>query len=259
MLSLRAAYALYAVAALAIGVQARPSSSIKTTHEKRDVVHAHWTKVGRADPDTPLTLRIGLKQRNLERAHEFVDAIAHPRSESYGKHWTPRQVIDMFSPSDVAITDTEQWLLNEGVPSDHITRTTGHNWIKVAVTVGKAESLLDTSYSVYENDNGAQLIACEAYSVPTAIQGHIDLVAPTIQFDEREVIITTRGLKKRDEALGPKFTKLPPHHRLNPADSLRNCSEATTPACLRALYAPPFTSRLLPPRPHRHPPQLTFF
>jgi tripeptidyl-peptidase-1 len=228
---------LFAAVAFAIAAHGHPSLSTKLTHEKRDVIHGQWTKVNRAEADTPLNLRIGLKQRNLERADEFMHAISNPASDTYGQHWSPEQIVEIFAPSNEAITETEQWLLSEGVASDHISTTTGRNWIKVATTVGKAESLLGTAYNVYEKDDGARLIACESYSVPAAIQGHIDLVAPTIQFDEREAIITTRGLKKRDEALAPKFKKLPHGHPQ--ADSLKNCSEATTPACLRALYAIP--------------------
>ena len=227
------AYTLCAAVALAIAARGHPSLPTKLTHERRDVVQSHWTKVSRAGADTPITLRIGLKQRNLERAEEFMHAISNPRSDTYGQHWSPEQVANMFAPTETAITETEQWLLSEGVPSDHILKTTGRNWIKVSTTVGKAESLLDTVYSVYENDDGAQLVACESYSVPAAIQGHIDLVAPTIQFDEREAVTTTRGLKRRAEALAPKFKK-PPHGLPRP-DALSNCSEVTTPACLRAL------------------------
>lgn len=234
MVSTRTASTLLAAVAFAITAHALPSPLTKLTHEKRDTAHGQWTKVGRAAADTPLTLRIGLKQRNLERAEEFMHAISNPLSETYGQHWSPEQVAEVFAPSNDAITETEQWLVSEGVTSNDISKTAGRNWIKVTTTVGKAESLLDTSYSVYENADGAQLVACESYSVPAAIQGHIDLVAPTIQFDEREAIVTTRDIKKRADAIAPKLKKKLPHGHVK-ADPLGNCSEVTTPACLRAL------------------------
>lgn len=243
----RVAYAVYtAAAAFATGALGRPSSSPKEVHERRDVAHEQgWTKVGRAAADTPLTLRIGLKQRNLERADEFVRAVADPRSATYGRHWTPREVADMFAPSDDAVTDTEQWLVAEGVARDRISRSPGRNWVRVATTVSEAEALLDTVYNVYENDyihgedsNSAQIIACEAYSVPAAIRRHVDLVAPTIQFDEREAIVVTRAVRRssvrREESLPPKFKKLSSSTALEDPESLDNCSERTTPACLRA-------------------------
>ena len=234
MVSTRVASTFVAAVAFAITAHAFPSPPTKVTHEKRETVHGQWTKVGRAATDTPLILRIGLKQQNLERAEEFIHAISNPRSETYGQHWSPEQVAEVFAPSNDAITETEQWLVSEGVASKDILKTTGRNWIKVTTTVGKAESLLDTSYSVYENADGARLVACESYSIPATIQGHIDLVAPTIQFDEREAIVTTRDIKKRAEAIAPKLKKKLPHGHVK-ADALKNCSEVTTPACLRAL------------------------
>lgn len=238
MVSCKVACTIFAAVASAIAAHALPSSFPKVTHERRDVVQGQWTKISRAEVGAPLTLRIGLKQRNLERADEFMDAISNPSSETYGQHWSPQKVAEMFAPSDEAITETEEWLLSEGVTSEQISKTSGRNWIKVSTTIGKAESLLGATYNVYENEDGVQLVACESYNVPVAIQGHIDLVAPTIQFDEREArVITRRGIEKRDQGNGGRWKKLPPQgppYGRRP-DELKNCSVATTPACLRAL------------------------
>jgi tripeptidyl-peptidase-1 len=229
------ATAICAALAFATASLGLPSPSTKVVHEKRDVIHGQWTKLGRANAESLLTLRIGLIQSNLHRGDELINAVAHPESATYGQHLSPQQVIDLFAPSDDAIKETEQWLLSEGVKSDQITLTTGRNWIKVSTTVGKAESLLDTSYNVFENADGARVVACEAYSIPAAIQSHIDLVAPTIQFDEREaVVVTRRHVGRRDGSIASKFKKLPPHSGVD-ADSLKNCSGVTTPACLRAM------------------------
>ncbi|KAK3393947.1 peptidase S8/S53 domain-containing protein [Podospora didyma] len=216
--------------------QGHPTSP-KLVHERRDVVHGDWVKGARADAKTPLTLRIGLKQRNLERAEEFMNAVSHPRSETYGKFWSAQQVVDMFAPSDDAIAETKAWLLSEGVTADRISHSAGRNWIKVSSTVGEAETLLDAVYSVYENEDGAVLVACESYSLPTNVRGFVDLVTPTIQLEEREAVTRRSVVEKRD-SFPPGFKKLPPwaHHPKPGADSLKNCSEVTTPACLRALY-----------------------
>ncbi|KAK3330744.1 peptidase S8/S53 domain-containing protein [Apodospora peruviana] len=208
----------------------------KVVHERRDAVHAEWTKIARANPDTPLTLRIGLKQQNLERAEEFMHAVAHPGSEQYGLFWTPQQVADMFAPSADAIAETEDWLQGEGVTMDRISKSSGRNWVRVKTTVGEAETLLDTTYNVYENGDGAKVVACEAYSVPATVQRHVDLITPTIQFDTNISGLRRRTVDRRD-AITPKFKKLPPYrHHGHDDESLDNCSNITTPACLRALY-----------------------
>lgn len=140
----------------------------------------------------------------------------------------------MFAPSSDAVADTIAWLLKAGVPRKSIALSAGRNWIKVSTTVGHAESLLDTTYNVYESaEEDIELVACEAYSVPADVRRHIDLVTPTIQFDTRGATIRQRR-KKRD-VLSPNSRKLHNWHKTHVAESLENCSEVTTPACLRAL------------------------
>ncbi|KAK3694162.1 peptidase S8/S53 domain-containing protein [Podospora appendiculata] len=209
----------------------------KVVHERRDAVHREWKLVARASATAPLTLSIGLVQRNLERAEEFMKAVSHPDSDQYGQHWTAQKVVEVFSASDSAIADTKTWLLSEGVDAGRISTSAGRNWIKVASTVGEAATLLDATYGVYENDDGARIVACESYSVPAAIKAHIDFITPTIQFDSG--MASTRGsVNRRRDAFAPKTKKLPPHQHPG-VDSLKNCSEVTTPACLRALYGIP--------------------
>lgn len=198
-------------------------------HERRDTVADGWTKTSHASADTPLNLRIGLNQLNLEQAEELVNAVSHPRSETYGQYWAPQQVLEMFAPSSDAVSDTIVWLLEAGVPRSSIALSAGKNWIKVDTTVGVAESLLDTTYGVYESsEEDFELVACEAYSVPTDVRRHIDLVTPTIQFDTRGTTICQR-VKKRD-VLSPNSRKLPGWHKNHKAESLDNCSEVTAPA-----------------------------
>ncbi|KFY46162.1 hypothetical protein V494_00579 [Pseudogymnoascus sp. VKM F-4513 (FW-928)] len=203
-------------------------------HEKRDIAEG-WTKTSHASADTPLHLRIGLKQLNLDQAEDLVHSVSHPRSEKYGQYWTPQQVLEMFAPSNDAVSDTIAWLLNAGVSKNDIALSAGRNWIKVDTTVGVAESLLDTIYNVYESaEEDVELVACEAYSVPANVQRHIDLVTPTIQFDTRGATIRQRRSKR--DVISPNSRKLPSWHKSDTAESLDGCSEVTTPACLRALY-----------------------
>ncbi|OBT91678.1 hypothetical protein VE01_10336 [Pseudogymnoascus verrucosus] len=190
----------------------------------RDTVADGWTKTSHASADTPLNLRIGLKQLNLEQAEELVNAVSHPRSETYGQYWAPQQILEMFAPSSDAVSDTIVWLLEAGVPRSSIALSAGKNWIKVDTTVGVAESLLDTTYGVYESsEEDFELVACEAYSVPADVRRHIDLVTPTIQFDTRGTTIRQR-VKKRD-VLSPNPRKLPGWHKNHKAESLDNCRE----------------------------------
>ncbi|KAI0810011.1 peptidase S8/S53 domain-containing protein [Xylaria sp. FL0064] len=203
-------------------------------HEKRDSIPEHWTKISEASDNTPIDLRFALKQSNLELAEEYMRDVCHPGSENFGRFWTPQQVIDTFAPSEEALSNTLEWLLQMGVASNRISPSAGRNWIKVNSTVAEAERLLDTTYNVYQDDEGTVLVACESYAVPRNIQQHIDFVSPTIQFDPRMGTVAKRITKR--EAMRPKFKAIE-------IDSeplgLDNCSQLTTPACLRAIYGIP--------------------
>ena len=214
---------------------ARPANT-HVVHEKRNGAVQGWTNTGRANADIPINLRIGLAQQNLHRADEFMNEVAHPESEFYGRFWSPQKVVEMFAPSTDTVLETVEWLLGSGVESKRISQSASRNWVKVKTTVGEAERLLHTIYNVYENEDGLELVACESYSVPADIQKHIDLVAPTIEFDERGATVRQRGVKRRD-VIPPKGKKLPSWgHGHGQHEFLANCSSLTTPACLRALY-----------------------
>lgn len=73
-------------------------TSRHVVHEKRDVLPSGWTIKERLNQDTRLPLRIGLKQRNLHLGPEFLLEVSSPSSPQYGQHWSPEQVVDMFSP-----------------------------------------------------------------------------------------------------------------------------------------------------------------
>ncbi|KAI2634469.1 peptidase S8/S53 domain-containing protein [Xylaria nigripes] len=201
-------------------------------HEKRDGAPTHWTRVSGATGDTPLDLRIALKQNNLERAAEFMRDVSHPESKNFARFWSPERVAAEFASSEEAINDTVHWLLQMGVPSTRIAPSAGRNWIKVKnSTVAEAEKLLQTTYSMYQDNEGTSLVACESYSVPSSIQKHIDFVAPTIQFDTR--VGSVAKLAKR------QTPKVKPVNLASDLKSLDNCSNITTPACIRAIYGLP--------------------
>ncbi|KAI3340166.1 peptidase S8/S53 domain-containing protein [Ustulina deusta] len=209
-------------------------TSEHVVHEKRDGIPEHWTKISEVSDNTPIDLRFALKQSNLERAEEYMREVSHPASENFGRFWTPQEVISTFAPSEEALSDTIQWLLQMGVASNRIAPSAGRNWVKVKSTVTEAEKLLDTTYSVYQDDEGTTLVACESYALPKSIRQHIDFVSPTIQFDPRMGAITKRTAKR--EAMRPKFKAV--EMDSEPLE-LDNCSQLTTPACLRAIYGIP--------------------
>lgn len=67
-------------------------------HERRSQAPPQWLRKSRLKGGEVIPVKIGLSQRNLDRAEDFLYDVAHPRSLKYGQHWTPRQVAETFAP-----------------------------------------------------------------------------------------------------------------------------------------------------------------
>ena len=50
-----------------------------------------------------MPMRIGLVQSNLDKGYDWLMEVSSPESETYGKHWTPKQVAEAFAPRSVFI------------------------------------------------------------------------------------------------------------------------------------------------------------
>lgn len=81
-----------------LGTASPAPSTRHVVHEKRDAAPPGWVVRDRLAGTTRLPLRIGLRQRNLERGAAFLDEVSNPRSAKYARHWTAEQVMEAFSP-----------------------------------------------------------------------------------------------------------------------------------------------------------------
>lgn len=91
-------------------------------HERRDANGAGGLrKRSRPDENLLLPMRIGLKQRNVEQATQWLMDVSHPKSEKYGKHWTSEEVIEAFKPSDTTVESVKQWLNDSGIAEVYVT------------------------------------------------------------------------------------------------------------------------------------------
>lgn len=86
------------ISLVAIGCAAPSSSDRYVVHEKRNILPSGFVSRERLSPEVRIPLRIGLKQRNLHLASEYLDDVSHPQSKNYAKYWTPNEIVDKFSP-----------------------------------------------------------------------------------------------------------------------------------------------------------------
>ncbi|THH07970.1 hypothetical protein EW146_g9146 [Bondarzewia mesenterica] len=220
---------------------ALPSSRTTTTvvHEKRAAEPIGWEKSRRLEPYKVLPLRIGLKQQNIHRLDELLTSISHPDSPSYGQHWSPEEIVDLFAPADHTVSAVKDWLNDAGFSGDRLRHSINKGWIEVNATVAEVEELLNTKYHVYSHPSGVEQISCHSYSVPKHIQEHVDLIKPTVHFNHRAAG-EPAGLGKRSAGkLGNPSSSTGPKTNGKKAKvptSLETCDQFITPDCLRALY-----------------------
>ncbi|PBP24455.1 Pro-kumamolisin [Diplocarpon rosae] len=252
-------------AALVVVTTASPVGSLSrhVIHEKRGAPPSKWARHSRLHPSTVIPVRIGLAQQNLHRAEEFINEVAHPESKSYGKHWSRQKVVDMFSPSQESIGAVQEWLSNSGIDESRLQMSKSRTWITFNATTSEAERLLKAEYHLYRHEAGHSHVACKQYSVPAHLVDHIDIVTPSIHFDQqlgnpRRTMHHSKApppLRELNKRQSTKRQTNPQHGIVgSPSDasnpkqgafvnnalmSLENCDTMITPACLQALYNSP--------------------
>ncbi|ESZ95141.1 hypothetical protein SBOR_4473 [Sclerotinia borealis F-4128] len=221
------------------------------SHEKRHAPHTQWMKRDRIASMTLLPVRIGLAEGNLEKGHDFLMDVSHPKSSNYGKHWTAEQVHEMFAPSDEAIDTVRNWLVDSGIAASRIVHSDTKGWYAFDATTSELESLLNTQYYTYEHSSTDEIAAaCDEYHLPAYVQPHVDYITPGVK-----LISTKKGrVSKRSTNLGREKGHGPlrrPKNAFNPhpyydPSSLANCDETITPACIKALYHIPLANKANP-------------
>ncbi|EJT70735.1 hypothetical protein GGTG_11758 [Gaeumannomyces tritici R3-111a-1] len=164
---------------------APPTSHV--LHEVAPPARGTWRRHSRLDGRATLSMRVGLTQRNLERAAEFMAAVSHPSSPEYGRHWNAELVVETFAPERHRVEAVLRWLEEDGgIARGRVRLSSGRNWLAFEATAGEAEALLRTEYHVYSHaGHGARHVACEGYHLPEHMVEHVDIVTPTVHFDGR--------------------------------------------------------------------------
>ncbi|KAF3163032.1 hypothetical protein TWF751_010474 [Orbilia oligospora] len=252
-----------------IPIVANPIGSTYVVHEKRAVKNQAWFKRSPASRSSVLPMRIGLKQRNLDKGHDLLMEISTPGSPKYGNHLTKAEVIEMFAPDTESERTVIKWLEDSGFHPDRISISSNRQWVQFDALVSEVQTLLHTSYHIYEHEGSGRLnVACDEYHIPRHIQEHIDYITQGIKLfppsgplsPEREKLRKRqkRELKLTEEGAAKgklKRQALPPGFGLDPIveiiDSLISailsgpgallpCDTANimavTPRCVRELY-----------------------
>ena len=147
--------ALFA-ALLGVALAAPSRRSPHVLHETRAIEPLDWVPVGRLDSNKVLPMRFGLVQQNLHRVEELLMAVSHPESPSYGKHYTPADVVDTFAPTEETISAVTNWLVDSGFAPNRLRLSANKGWISLEATTSEVEDLLKAEYHVYNHASGDQ-------------------------------------------------------------------------------------------------------
>ena len=94
--------------------------------------------------------------------------------------------------------------------------------------MSKANELFDADFSVFKHeDSGLEAVRTLSYSIPAELQGHLDLVHPTVTFPNPNGHLPVFKTPVKGKRGFQNFTA-----RSVPSE----CSDYITPACLQALY-----------------------
>ncbi|KAK8069568.1 hypothetical protein PG994_006184 [Apiospora phragmitis] len=106
-----------------------------------------WKEVRGANPAQTIRLRIALEQPNLDVFEQTLYDISTPQHPLYGHHLSRDELTEMMKPRQQSTDAVLNWLQSSGVSVSDV--EDAGEWINFRTTVGKAQSLLNTTFAIY--------------------------------------------------------------------------------------------------------------
>jgi tripeptidyl-peptidase-1 len=148
--------------------------------------------------------------------------VSDPSHARYGQHLKRDELKDLIKPRAESTNVVLSWLEQSGIESRNVEND--GEWINFHAPVERAESMMGTSFKVYQNAvrPGVKRIRSLSYSVPKAVRDHIDMIQPTTRFGQ----IRSEGSSVLTQEAAP----------FSVASVDATCNNTITPDCLRNLY-----------------------
>lgn len=181
-----------------------------------------WKVADTPDGSQSLRLQIALQQNDVAGFEQAVLDMSTPGHPNYGKHFESHdEMKQMLLPSDEAVNSVRDWLKKAGVSDIDV----DSDWINIRTTVDVANSLLDTDFKWYTNEDDTRRLRTLQYSIPDDVAKHVYMVQPTTRFGQMKAEHGTHHSKPDGMDASPPVR----------AD-LGNCDKVITPECLKKLY-----------------------
>ncbi|KAH9987763.1 subtilisin-like protein [Russula compacta] len=223
-----------------------------------DSIPAKWQCQGHPPAGTTIDLRVALRPH---RENALVDAlyeVSNPQHPKYifvfffgGAVLSKEEVAELVAPHADTLELVGSWLERHEVS---FSVTHGGSWLTLSgVPLAKANALLGASYQLYRHaETDETIVRTTRYALPAALQEKVLTVAPTTYFG------SPRALRRRSRLVqnGPTLPNGDPDRQHALATALdpdapvpSDCSNTTTPACLRQLYK---TAKYVPRATHEN-------
>lgn len=171
-------------------------------------------------------------------ANALSTIVSDPEHERYGNHLSAEEVHELIKPTKDASEQVHDWLLDNGVEAHSLDYSPAKDWIKVTLPVSAIERLLDTKYSVFEHEDGTEIVRTTKWSLPEHLHEHIEAIQPTNSFFRAEPRSTKFKPVSKSHKEFPKGFHFHEPSFPNGAPTVAQACNATlvTPTCLRTLY-----------------------
>ncbi|THH00166.1 hypothetical protein EW145_g7124 [Phellinidium pouzarii] len=212
-------------------VSANPVVRNLILHEQRESIPKGFVKIGSASEEQVLNLRLSLVSSDAPGLENALYAVSTPDSARYGQHLTKEEVEEFVKPSQDSATKVNAFLASHNIQAKSI--SPAGDWLAFSVPVSKANEMFNADFSVFKHqESGTQYVRTLSYSIPTDLQGHLNLVHPTVTF-ERPFSAPVVSSPRMSIPKAQNVTTL--------ASVPSSCDSEITPACLQALYNIPDT------------------
>ena len=137
-----------------------------------------------------------------------------------------------MKPTDDTVSLVNQFLSVNNIQAKTI--SPAGDWLSFSIPVTQANSLFDADFSIFQHEQtGKQFTRTLAYSIPAELKGHLDLVHPTITFDNPFAHLPV---------VSSPLTSAAKAQNLTTRQSVpSSCDSTITPTCLQDLYGIPAT------------------
>jgi tripeptidyl-peptidase-1 len=213
---------------------ANPLFLSMVVQDQRSSAPDGFVQQGAPSGDQTIKLRIALHQTNIAGLEDALMAVSTPGNALYGQHLTMEEVATFVAPPSDTVSLVNEWLSSNDISANTI--SPAGDWLEFSVPISKANTLITANFQVFKHtETGVEFVRTLSYSIPAALQDHIDVVHPTTTFDNPFVHLPFVSVST------PQVQKREAEVNLEGRAALASCATSVTPACLEALYGIPLT------------------